>query len=90
MSLLVQNSLVPINAVLFALMFYYSWDVCSAKLFFWLMMIGVLSLGSVSQLATVASTISIERDWIVVLADGDSNTLAGMYKIMVANLYFFA
>ena len=76
-SLLVQNSLVLANATLFALMFYYSWDVCGHQLVFGLLMVGVVLLGSLAQLATVANTISVERDWVVVIADGNSCVLAG-------------
>ena len=34
-------------------------------------------LGSGANLATVANTISIEKDWIVVIADKNEKTLAG-------------
>ena len=40
----------------------------------------VIFLGSGANLATVANTIAIEKDWIVVIADKNKDTLAG--KVM--------
>lgn len=37
----------------------------------------VIFLGSGANLATVANTIAIEKDWIVVIADKNEDTLAG-------------
>ena len=37
----------------------------------------VIFLGSGANLATVANTIAIEKDWIVVIADKNKDTLAG-------------
>lgn len=77
-SLLVQNGLVLISTVLFALMFYNQWDVCGHTIIFGSLMVFVILSGSISNLATVANTISVEKDWVVVIADGNSKTLAGM------------
>ena len=37
----------------------------------------VVLLGAGANLATIANTISIEKDWIVVIADKQEDTLAG-------------
>ena len=38
----------------------------------------VIFLGATANLATVANTIAIEKDWIVVIADKNEDTLAGL------------
>ena len=38
----------------------------------------VIFLGATANLATVANTIAIEKDWIVVIADKNEDTLAGV------------
>ena len=45
----------------------------------------VIVFGSGANLATVANTISIEKDWVVVIADKNENTLAGE-QILVTDL----
>ena len=80
MSLLIQNSLVALCAVALALMFSQGWDVCQNVVAFSCLTALVTLLGSGSMLATVANTISIEKDWVVVLADGNKDTLAGQEK----------
>lgn len=76
-SLLIQNCLVAANAVLLSFMFYYSLTVCDNVVWFGSLMVGVILLGALANLATVANTISVERDWVVVIADNNSSTLAG-------------
>lgn len=83
MSLLIQNSLVALCAVMLALMFSQGWDVCQNVAVFSCLTVVVTLLGSGSMLATVANTISIEKDWVVVLADGNKDTLAGGEKYLV-------
>ena len=83
MSLLIQNSLVALCAVTLALMFSQGWDVCQNVAVFSCLTVVVTLLGSGSMLATVANTISIEKDWVVVLADGNKDTLAGGEKYLV-------
>ena len=43
---------------------------------FFLVTCVVAVMGTLANLATVANTISIERDWVVVIADKNKNTLA--------------
>ena len=50
-------------------------------------MVGVVLLGSLANLATVGNTIAVERDWVVVIADKNSTTLASM--IILTNLCKF-
>ena len=76
-TLLVQNGFVFFSTVLFSLMFYYQWDVCGHTVIFGSLMVLVILSGSISNLATVANTISVEKDWVVVIADDNSKTLAG-------------
>ena len=38
----------------------------------------IIILGSASNLASQASTIAIEKDWVVVVAAGDKDFLAGL------------
>jgi iron-regulated transporter 1 len=75
-SLFIQNGLVAITTVIFCLMFYYSWDVCNQVVVFACLMIVIILFGSVSKLATITNTISIEKDWVVVIADKNSVTLS--------------
>ena len=77
MSLLIQNTLVALCAVVLALMFILEWDVCHNVVVFSCLTVLVVLLGSGASLATVANTISIEKDWVVVLADKNKETLAG-------------
>ena len=76
LSLLVQNKLLSLCAILLALMFQLEWNVCLNLAVFAGLSALVVLLGSGSRLATVANTIAIEKDWVVVLADGNENTLA--------------
>lgn len=75
-SLLVQNSLVALCSVAIALMFALDWNVCQHVVIFACLTPLVIIFGSGANLATVANTISIEKDWIVVIADKNENTLA--------------
>ena len=38
----------------------------------------IIILGSLANLASQASTIAVERDWVVVVSGEDKNALAGM------------
>ena len=60
-----------------ALIFYFNWNVCLNVVLFSILTIVIILLASGANLATVANTISIEKDWIVVIADGNKDTLAG-------------
>ena len=80
-SLLVQNSLVALCSVVIALMFALEWNVCQEVVIFAYLTAVVVILGSGANLATIANTISIEKDWIVVIADKNENTLAGEYVL---------
>ena len=48
----------------------------------------VIVLGAGANLATIANTISIEKDWIVVLADKQKDTLAGEWSMGVPYYYW--
>ncbi len=76
MSLIVQNTLVAINTILLSIMFYYSLTVCNNVVLFGISVVGVVLLGALANLATVANTIAVERDWVVVIADKNSSILA--------------
>ena len=78
-TLLVQNGMVMLCAVALASMFGLGWNVCLNPVAFAVLTAAVVILGSVAQLATVANTIAIENDWVVVLADSNDDTLAGGY-----------
>lgn len=80
MSLLIQNSLVALCSIVIALMFGLEWDVCRHLILFASLTPLVIIFGSGANLASVANTISIEKDWVVVLADKNENTLAGEYR----------
>ena len=77
MSLLIQNSLVALCSIVIALMFALEWDVCRHLILFACLTPLVIIFGSGANLASVANTISVEKDWVVVLADKNENTLAG-------------
>ena len=80
MSLLVQNGLLVLCAVVLSLMFGLDMGICdNVPLPLFISLSGlVILLGSGANLATVANTIAIEKDWIVVIADKNKDTLAGM------------
>ena len=77
-TLLSQNSLMVVGAIVLSLMFLFQWNICdgSVALFAGLSAV-VIGVTSLSNLATVANTISIEKDWVVVIAGKDENALAG-------------
>lgn len=76
-TLLSQNALLVAGASTLCLMFYFEWNVClNLALFVGLSAVTIV-MGSLARLATVANTISIEKDWVVVIAGKDENTLAG-------------
>ena len=83
LSLLIQNTLVAANAVLLSFMFYYSLTVCDNLILFGILMVGVVLLGALGNLATVGNTIAVERDWVVVIADKNSATLASKDVYMI-------
>ena len=78
-SLLIQNTLLLLCAVVLALMFQLDLGACSdtPTALFAVLCTLVILLGAGANLATVANTISIEKDWIVVIADKNEKTLAG-------------
>lgn len=76
-SLIVQNGLLSLSSVAMALMFYFNWNVCLNMVVFSVLSVVVIFLAAGANLATVANTISIEKDWVVVIADGNIDTLAG-------------
>ena len=81
MSLVIQNGLLSLSSIGMALMFYFEWNVCLNPVVFSILTVFVILLASGANLATVANTISIEKDWIVVIADGNKDILAGTYTI---------
>ena len=82
-SLLIQNSLVALSAAALAVMFGRDLGICgdvSLPLFIVLSAM-VIILASLANLATVANTIAKEKDWIVVIADKNEHTLAGIAQL---------
>ena len=57
-------------------MFAQEWNVCQHLVVFSCLTVVIVILGAGAHLATVANTIAIERDWVVVLSDGNKDTLA--------------
>lgn len=78
-SLVVQNGLLALSSVAMALMFYFEWTVCVNVVVFSVLTVIVILLTAGANLATVANTIAIEKDWVVVIADRNEDTLAGNY-----------
>ena len=78
MSLLIQNGLVCLCAVGLALLFGLELGFCDhvpLAVFIFLSAL-VIALGATANLATVANTIAIEKDWVVVIANKNEDTLA--------------
>lgn len=73
MTLIIQNAAVVACAVIVLIMF--EWNI-SKPLFFVLAVFLVL-LAIVARLASLGTTIAIERDWVVVIAKEDEFLLAG-------------
>ena len=71
-----QNMMVALSAIVLSLMFIECWTVCNNLPVFAVLTVITIICGSIAKLATVANTISVEKDWIVVIADKRSNTLA--------------
>ena len=42
----------------------------------------IVVLGSLAQLASLASTIVVDKDWIVILANGDQDQLASKIEMI--------
>ena len=64
-------------AVVFGLAIHYDIGRCDGSVWWFSLASGlVIFLGSAANLATVANTIAIERDWVVVIADKNKDTLA--------------
>ena len=76
-TLLIQNTLVLLCAVVLAVAFALHVSACADLLPFALTVVVVIVLGSAANLATVANTIAVERDWVVVIADKNESALAG-------------
>ena len=83
LSLGLQNGLLVLCSIVMAVMFYYDLNVCLHLMVFIPLVAMVILLASGANLATVANTISIEKDWVVVIADGNEDTLAGMCIVVV-------
>lgn len=78
MSLLSQNGLVCLCAVGLALLYGLDLGFCDDAplgLFAFLSAL-VIILGATANLATVTNTIAIEKDWVVVIANKNEDTLA--------------
>ena len=54
----------------------FSISYCNNVGMFFLVACVVVITGTLANLATIGNTISIERDWVVVIADKNKNTLA--------------
>lgn len=76
-SLVFQNGLLFLSSVVMALMFHFEWNVCLNVVIFSVLAAVVILLAAGANLAAVVSTISIEKDWITVVADGNMDALAG-------------
>ena len=80
-SLVLQNGLLSLCSIVIAIMFFYNLNVCLHPMLFILLVVVVILLASGANLASVMNTISIEKDWIVVLADGNTDTLTGNFFV---------
>ena len=78
-SLILQNSLVVLCSAVLAVAFKFEISACSRDaLYFGLVAVGVVIFGSSGNLATLGNTISIERDWVVAIAEKNELTLSGV------------
>ena len=87
LTLLVQNSLVLLCSVALAVAFSLEVSACNELLPFALTVVVVIILGSSANLATVANTIAVERDWVVVIADKNESALAGGPLLLYLRAY---
>ena len=80
MSLVVQNGLVCLCAVALAFMFRLDLGICDDPPFLLFVLLTALAiiLGAAANMATVTNCIAVETDWIVVIADKNEDTLAGV------------
>ncbi|XP_059896030.1 solute carrier family 40 member 1 [Gadus macrocephalus] len=79
-SLLVQNSCVILCGIVLMVIFQYK-DQLASMYNGWLLTacyIMVISIANIANLASTATAITIQRDWVVVVAGQDSSTLADM------------
>ena len=78
---MVQNTFLVVCASTVAVMFV-DWQsvstLWSGKLLI-LLQIAVILTAAISQVASIGTKIVMQKDWIVVLADGDLNHLASRY-----------
>ena len=94
MALLAQNALLVLCAATVAVMFE-NWDsvstLWSGNLLIILQAVVVVT-AALSRVASIGTTIVMQKDWIVVLANGDLNHLASRYGYVVffhLLLFFF-
>lgn len=71
--------MVAASAVAIALMFSLHLCVCDSVPAFAALTALTIVFDSVAKLATVTNTISVEKDWVVVIADSKQDTLAGKW-----------
>eukprot|EP00062_Callorhinchus_milii_P005967 gi/632945967/ref/XP_007888323.1/ PREDICTED: solute carrier family 40 member 1 [Callorhinchus milii] len=79
-SLIIQNVSVIICGVNLMVVFHFDWEI-RTMYNGWLLTlsyISVISMANIANLASTAMSITIQRDWIVVIAGGDSNVLSVM------------
>jgi solute carrier family 40 (iron-regulated transporter), member 1 len=82
-SLLVQNVCVVIASVLLYFHFPYASDTSVPRDGLFVALFTLLNVvGSVAEMASVASSVAVEKDWVVVVAGGDSDQLAKLNAIM--------
>lgn len=74
--LIIQNSLVTLSAVFVCLTLDDQWGFRSQHQVVFGFQVVIIILASAAQLASVASNISISKDWVVVIAAGDEDKLA--------------
>ena len=64
-------------AGVFGLTFHYNISRCDGSVWLFSLVSGLaIFLSSAANLATVANTIAIEKDWVAVIADKNKDTLA--------------
>lgn len=74
----IQNLAIILGSSALALTFLYK-DSIGNSYFQYLIFAFIIGMAVIAKLGSVTSDIAIERDWVVVLCQGDEERLAGAY-----------
>eukprot|EP00053_Salpingoeca_punica_P015096 m.138064 g.138064 ORF g.138064 m.138064 type:complete len:639 (+) comp16624_c0_seq1:173-2089(+) len=79
LSLAIQNTTIVLSVILILILLHNE-DVHDGK--FWFLVVLIIALGSISELASLAGTLSVEKDWVVVITNNNEELLAHTNSVL--------